>query len=52
MKKPLVLAVLLLGGCDGQESAVQPPSAEAMPPVQVVLFTHIEDNTPGGTLGT
>ncbi len=22
------------------------------PPVQVVLFTHIEDNTPGGTLGS
>jgi hypothetical protein len=26
-------------------------SAQA-PPVQVVLFTHIEDNTPSGTLGT
>ncbi|MCR4376096.1 MAG: hypothetical protein NUW22_14730 [Acidobacteria bacterium] len=24
----------------------------AAPPVYVVLFTHIEDNTPGGTLGT
>lgn len=22
------------------------------PPIQVVLFTHIEDNTPGGTLGS
>ena len=23
-----------------------------VPPIQVVLFTHIEDNTPGGTLGS
>jgi hypothetical protein len=26
--------------------------AQPYPPVHVVLFTHIEDNTPGGTLGT
>ncbi len=27
-------------------------SAQTPPPVYVVLFTHIEDNTPAGTLGT
>jgi hypothetical protein len=27
-------------------------SAQTLPPVYVVLFTHIEDNTPAGVLGT
>lgn len=29
-----------------------PPAAAVAPPVYTVLFTHIEDNTPAGALGT
>ncbi|TPW12153.1 MAG: hypothetical protein FD129_1521 [bacterium] len=38
----------------GLALAAAPPSclAGAPPPVHTVLFTHIEDNTPGGTLGS
>lgn len=45
MLAALTLAVTLL-----RAGPVLP--APARPPVQVVLFTHIEDNTPGGILGT
>jgi hypothetical protein len=40
---PLALAAAAL---------VPAPPALAAPPIQCVLFTHIEDNTPGGMLGT
>lgn len=43
-----LLAGLLTAGV-----ALIPHMAQAQPPpVQVVLFTHIEDNTPGGLLGS
>ena len=44
---------LLASACGGSTVTGEPnvpPSGS--PPVQVVLFTHIEDNTPGGVLGS
>ncbi len=44
----LVAVLALLCACTSRES---PPTAPTVaPPVQVVLFTHIEDNTPGPAL--
>jgi len=45
----LLLAVATAGGCRRDPS---PDAAETEPLVYVVLFTHIEDNTPAGALGT
>jgi hypothetical protein len=45
----LLLAVVLAGGCRNDSL---PDAPETTPLVYVVLFTHIEDNTPAGTLGT
>jgi hypothetical protein len=47
------LAILLTAAC-GEPSPTEtvPDSTGAIVPVRVVLFTHIEDNTPGGVLGT
>ena len=42
-----VLAILSVAALAGAQDA-----APASPPVHVVLFTHIEDNTPPGALGT
>lgn len=51
----LALAALGCGG-SASTSVVAAPTAVASPaattPVHVVLFTHIEDNTPPGALGT
>lgn len=43
--QPLVWLAVALVGCADFARADHPP-------VQVVLFTHIEDNTPSGTLGS
>jgi len=44
------------GGADSPTTPTTPPPTgggiAAAPPVYVVLFTHIEDNSPGGTLGS
>lgn len=52
---PLGLALILScgGGATGSEQTLTTPSSpSAFPPIQVVVFTHIEDQTPGGVLGT
>lgn len=60
---PIVLGVLCgTAACSGDSSLPTTPSTTTppttgggnatAPPVYVVLFTHIEDNTPGGELGT
>jgi hypothetical protein len=57
-----VALVSAVSACGGDGSSPTAPSgaststpgtgATATPPVYVVLFTHIEDNTPAGTLGS
>jgi len=42
-----ILGLMALGLGLAEPAAATPPAA-----VRAVLFTHIEDNTPGGTLGT
>lgn len=54
---PVAVAVLLLSAGRAATAASPvaahgPRSASVPPPVHVVLFTHIEDNTPAGTIGT
>lgn len=50
--------LVLLAACGGVESADDDDGVDvdatpgATAPVHVVLFTHIEDNTPGGTIGS
>lgn len=39
-------------GESGYSAEAAATTKDAPPPVYVVLFTHIEDNTPAGTLGT
>jgi hypothetical protein len=50
------LPLILLAACGGATTSepTTPPQTTptGVPPVQVVLFTHIEDNTPGGVLGS
>ena len=48
----LALGVAACGGATiaGDQTVTPPPGV--VPPVHVVVFTHIEDNTPGGVLGT
>lgn len=54
-----IITLCLVASCGGENgSAPTAPSTmstggstSVLPPVYVVLFTHIEDNTPGGTLG-
>lgn len=48
-----VLTVLLTA-CGDQEPTATPPQdpPSGIPPIQVVLFTHIEDQTPAGVLGS
>ena len=47
------IVTILTSACgDGAASGATTLPVTASPPVQVVLFTHIEDNTPGGVLGT
>lgn len=49
----LMLAAACGGGGDGEApDAGGTDAAPVAPRVHVVLFTHIEDNTPGGTLGS
>lgn len=58
----VVAALSMLSACGGDNSPTAPSGTSttpapgggttAIPPVFVVLFTHIEDNTPGGTLGS
>lgn len=49
-------AVIVLVTACAQEKAGQPtappPDTAGLPPVYVVVFTHIEDNTPAGVLGS
>ena len=55
-------ALCLVAACSGNATSPTTPTTTTppttgggnatAPPVYVVLFTHIEDNTPGGTLGT
>ncbi len=48
-----LLAVLGALGCGANEAEPTLDAAPSPPPaVHVVLFTHIEDNTPGGLLGS
>jgi hypothetical protein len=52
----LVAGLGAAGGCGGPSSTPAAPASprppDATPPVYVVLFTHIEDNTPPGPLGS
>jgi hypothetical protein len=51
----VLLFSLLLWSCGGDSSptaSTPTPTPTPAPPVYVVLFTHIEDNTPPGTLDT
>jgi len=63
IRAAIVLGVLGgIAGCGGEASSPTTPASvtspgtgggnATAPPVYVVLFTHIEDNTPGGELGT
>lgn len=45
----IIVMAVTATGCDREALDPAPP---ADPPVQVVLFTHIEDNSPAGVLGT
>ena len=54
-------ALIIAAACSGDSGSPTTPTTTpppnpggtaAAPPVYVVLFTHIEDNTPGGVLGT
>lgn len=57
-----ITTLCLMASCGGGggESPTAPSTSSpttgggttVAPPISVVLFTHIEDNTPGGTLGT
>ena len=50
----MLATAVAVGACGGSESddPTGPPDSGSIPPIRVVLFTHIEDNTPGGVLGT
>ena len=53
MTGAIALAVLCVGACSGSAGTdAEPDESSAGPPVQVVVFTHIEDNSPGGVLGS
>lgn len=47
-----LLAAGALSACSGASDDATTPTDSAAPPVHVVLFTHVEDQTPGGVLGT
>src|SRR5207244_695244 len=50
---PGVLAVpAACGSNTGEPTATPQGSVSGIPPIQVVVFTHIEDQTPPGVLGT
>jgi len=52
---PVVFSLLLFWSCEGDcDASPTKPTCEEeeTPPVYVVLFTHIEDNTPPGRLDT
>ena len=54
MRLALLFSVTVLAfGCSSSKEPVSPETpAITGPPVHVVLFTHIEDQTPPGVLGT
>ena len=48
MKSIGVVGISLLAAL----SFVSPAGSADVPPIYVVVFTHVEDNTPGGVLGS
>ena len=50
----IALALLAAACSAGSADSIAPTSVvqSRFPPIQVVIFTHIEDNTPGGMLGS
>jgi hypothetical protein len=54
-RRPAIIAcAFALAACGGRKGETTGPTQNttAGPPIQVVVFTHIEDATPGGVLGT